>query len=122
MIDAVHAQFLRWAEYVLQPVPGDGGGGYGKNILLRILEGKGSLMPGAPSRSPPRLYVPPEALVVEAFLKEIDRKDARLIKVFYLSRYWTVEKRADKLKMSTRSLYLHLDRIHYLFLALQRSK
>lgn len=122
MIEEVHKKFLKWADYVRQPVGDPTPRGYGVNILQRIMEGKGSIMPGAPRGSgPKRLYIPPEALVVENFLKTLPRVDARLIRVFYLSPYWTVEKRAEKLKMPVRTLYERLDRIHYTFAALQRS-
>lgn len=122
MIDSVHQQFLKWASWVLQPVPGVVPAGYGKNILQRIIEGKGSLLPGAPKGSGlPRLYVPAEALVVEEYIKTIHSRDARVVRIFYLSPYWTVEERAWRLKLPVRTVYDRLDRIHKHFLAQQGS-
>lgn len=119
MIDEAHKQFQRWAAWVLAPEP-MGNLGFGKNILQRIKEGRGSLLPGSTSR-----VVPPMdsvALRVDKYIhKEMTVQDARLVKTFYLSPYWTVEKRALKLRVPVRTLYDRLERIHCTYMAHQRS-
>lgn len=110
MIDAMHERFRRWAGWVLEPSPGLSLG-YGKNILVRIQEGKGSLLPGATSRTVVG-RVDFVALDVEAWLKTIGRHDRYVLKVFYLSINLTAEEKAKKLKMPVRTLYDRVDRLH----------
>jgi len=117
MRDEAHLRFLKWGAWVLEPVPGDSLG-YGKNILLEILEGKGVILPKAPPGSGRKgITVDPIASEVDKYVREVlDGSDRFLVRVFYLTPFETVEHRAQRCKMSRRSMYDQIDRIHAAYL------
>jgi len=113
MIDEAHGHFLRWASWVRAPVGGISLG-YGPSILVKILEGKGRILPGGGGGA--GVGHDPMALQVQRFVDGLSRKDSTMVKTFYLDRTRTVEERAKKLKMPVRTLYDRLERIHALYL------
>lgn len=117
MQDAAHRDFTRWAAWLLAPDMGSGGApsGYGKSVLARIMDGRGQIMPGG--KGMVRVFVDPVGVQVDTWVKKLKREDARILKVFYLSRYWTVEKKAHRLGMPVRTLYWHIDRLHGAYLS-----
>ncbi len=122
MIDTAHKRFLRWGAWVLEPVPGHNLG-YGKNILLEILEGKGVILPKAPKGSGmKKINVDPVATEVDGFVKSLDREDRLMIRVFYLNPYWTVEQRAQRCGMSRRSMYDQVERVHRVYMVWLEAK
>lgn len=108
MIDEVHSQFRRWASWVLEPVGGIGLG-LGKNIMQKLVEGKGEFLPGGSSRV---IRNDPVANDVEEWLKTVSRNERFILKVFYLDQFKTNEEKAQRLKMSTRTLYDRIDKSH----------
>jgi hypothetical protein len=116
MVEEAHRIFGRWAAWVLAPVPGDSLG-YGKNILVKIMEGRGMIQPSAPRGSYVRVATDVVAMEVVEFMKGLDRYDSRLIKLFYLDQRTTVEQKAHRMYVSRKQFYLDLDRIHRAFLA-----
>lgn len=110
MIQHAHEKFRRWALWVLAPVPGHDLG-YGKNVLQRIREGRGQILPGAPRGSRPPIPSDPVALQVDGFVKTLPKEERRLIRTFYLDRSRTVEDRAESLGLPVRTMYDRLDRI-----------
>lgn len=112
MIDHVHLKFLQWATWTLDPGPGGGNGGYGKNILQRIREGKGELLPGAPSSAPRKVDAGPVVLDVDKFVRGCVETRRRLIKVFYLSRTLSSAEKATRLGMGLRTMYEHVEVTH----------
>ena len=113
MIDAVDKDLRRWASWVLEPTPGLNLG-YGQNILQRIREGHGQIMPSAPSRVSV-VRVDLVALTVEEWLKSLERSQRYVVKLFYLSTNLTVEEKAKRLHISRRALYDKVDRLHHLY-------
>lgn len=106
--------FRRWAAWTLQPDPTRFAGG-GANILQRILDGKGELLPGAPRGSGVRrMWSDPAATRVEEFMRELKREDKRLMKVFYLTDYNTHDK-ADYLGLPTRTMYYRINSLQKRF-------
>jgi len=121
MIDAVDRDLRRWASWVLEPTPGLNLG-YGQNILQRIREGHGQIMPSAPSRVNV-VRVDLVALDVEAWLKSLERGQRYVVKLFYLSSNLTVEEKAQRLHISRRQLYNRIENLQLAYqqwLALQR--
>lgn len=111
MIQHAHEKFRRWALWVLSPAPGFNLG-YGKNVCLRILEGKGQILPGAPPGSgSPRIHLDPVALQVDKFLKTRSRDEKTLVRTFYLDQFRTVEEKARKLSMPIRTMYDRLEQV-----------
>jgi hypothetical protein len=115
MIESVDKDLRRWADWVLEPAAGTNLG-YGGSVLQRIVEGRGQILPGAPSRVVV-VRVDMVAIGVEQWLTQLERSKKHTIKVFYLSTGLTNEEKAKKLKISRRGLY---DRIHNLHLEYQR--
>jgi hypothetical protein len=106
---------------VLEPTPGLNLG-YGQNILQRIREGHGQIMPSAPSRVNV-VRVDLVALDVEAWLKSLERGQRYVVKLFYLSSNLTVEEKAQRLHISRRQLYNRIENLQLAYqqwLALQR--
>jgi len=121
MIDAVDRDLRRWASWVLEPTPGLNLG-YGQNILQRIREGHGQIMPSAPSRVNV-VRVDLVALDVEAWLESLERGQGYVVKLFYLSSNLTVEEKAQRLHISRRQLYNRIENLQLAYqqwLALQR--
>lgn len=107
MIDSVDADFKRWAAWVLEPT----GGlhlGYGTNVLQRIREGHGQIMPSAPSRVNV-VRVDLVALGVEEWVKTLQRSQRYVVKLFYLSTNLTVEEKAKRLHITRRALYNRIE-------------
>lgn len=116
MIDEAHSRFLRWGAWVLEPVAGSSLG-YGKNILLEILEGKGVILPKAPRGSgQKRITVDPVAQDVDKYVRSLCTSDRVILRTFYLNPNMTVEDRAQRCGMLKRTLYNHLDRLHATYL------
>lgn len=110
MIEEVDRDLKRWAQWVLEPTPGLNLG-YGKNILQRIREGKGRVLPSAPSRVSV-IRVDLVALDVERWLKTLDRSSRYVVKLFYLTKNLSVEEKAKRLHCSRRALYDRIERLH----------
>lgn len=105
MIDEAHAQFLRWATWVKSGSNGINLG-YGKNLCQKLLEGKGEFLPGAPRGSGVANNHDPVALKVDKFVKEqCNPTERRILRTFYLEAFLSGEEKAERLKMSRRSLY-----------------
>lgn len=116
MRETAHLAFLRWGAWVLEPVAGDSLG-YGKNILLEILEGKGVILPKAPPGSGRKaITVSLEASKVDLFVRGLGGSDRKIIRTFYLNPNMTVEDRAQRCGMLRRTMYNHIDRIHGIYL------
>lgn len=122
MIPIAHEKFRRWAVWVLAPIPYSNLG-YGSNILARIREGKGRILPGAPKGSGPKTIERDQvAMEVDIFLRTCTKDEKRLIKTFYLSQGHTVEDRAKFLKIPVRTMYSRIERIQIKFInSLERS-
>lgn len=113
LIEYPHKCFLRWAAVVLAPVPGVNLG-YGKNILLKIVEGKGQIMPGAPRGSGvSKIHTDPMFHKVDKFLLGRSKEEGRLIRTFYLDQSITVARKAEKLGLPTRTMYSHIERAQH---------
>lgn len=111
MIEHAHDIFRRWAAYVLAPVPGHNLG-YGKSTLLKIMEGKGSILPGAPRGSGlPRIHTDAMAQKVEAFLKGVSKGERLLIRTFYLDQVHSVKWKAGRLGLPVRTMYYQLEQV-----------
>lgn len=111
MIKHAHEKFRRWAVWVLAPVPGINLG-YGKNILQKIYEGKGEILPGAPRGSGPmKVHTDPVASQVDKFLKTCSRDEKTLVRTFYLDQIHTVEEKAKKLHLPVRTMYDRLEQV-----------
>jgi len=116
MRDIAHLAFLKWGAWVLEPVPGENLG-YGKNILLEIVEGKGVILPKAPPGSGRKaITVSLEASKVDSFVRGLPSRERLIVRVFYLNPNWTVEQRAQRCGLLRRSMYNAIDRIHELYL------
>jgi len=116
MIPEAHAHFLRWAQWVKAPVGGVNLG-YGPSILVRIIEGKGLLLPGGGGVAG---ALDPVGAQVQRFVDKLARGDRLMVRVFYLDKIKTVEERAERLRMPVRTLYDRLDRIHALYLVVSQ--
>jgi len=113
MIPLAHLRFRRWADWTLSYTVG-GQLGYGRNVLARIMEGKGEILPGPPSCSGPKIMSPdPIATKVDRFLCTIPADEKFLIKTFYLSREWSSDEKAKHLKIPARTMYAQLERIQF---------
>lgn len=116
MIQTSHIKFLRWAVWTNSPLANAGccPVGYGGTVTARVVEGKGSILPGPPKGSGPRVHdVDRVASAVDTFIStKLDRAEKRLIKIFYLSREWSAADKANKLRMAERTMYDHLHSIH----------
>lgn len=113
MILWVHATFIEWARWVRRT--DEGPAGYGKSVLLKVMEGKGEILPGAPFIASRGLSdLDKRMLRVERFISQLSKRDRRLIKVFYLQPN-TVETKAKRLGMSKRSLYDRIHKVHTSF-------
>lgn len=111
MIQPAHDKFRRWAVWTLAPVPGVNLG-YGKNILQKIYEGKGEILPGAPSGSGPmKIHTDPVASQVDSFLRTCSRDEKTLVRTFYLDQVHTVEEKAKKLILPVRTMYDRLEQV-----------
>lgn len=110
MIECVDKEFKRWASWVLEPT----GGlhlGYGSNILQKIKEGRGQIMPSASVRVNV-VRVDLVALTVEEWIKTLKRSQRYVVKLFYLSTNLTVEEKAKRLHITRRALYNRIEALH----------
>ena len=122
MIYRAHERFSKWAAYVLEPVPGENLG-YGKNILLEIMEGKGVILPKAPPGSGrKKISVSETASEVDAYVKGLGRTDRLLVRTFYLNPMESVERRAQRCGMNRRTMYNQIERIHVEYLRVLEGK
>jgi hypothetical protein len=116
MIKNSHYKFLRWAVWMNSPLATAGccPAGYGSTITAKILEGKGTILPGPPKGSGPRVHdVDRVATAIDGFIcKQLDKTERRLIKVFYLTRNATATEKANKLRIAERTMFDHLHKIH----------
>ena len=85
-------------------------------MTAKIVEGKGSILPGAPKGSGPiKVESDRVASYVDYFIRQyLDKSQRRLIKIYYLESWRSVEDRASKLRLPARTLYDHLHKIHEL--------
>lgn len=116
MIVDADRMFKRWASWMLAPTPGLSLG-LGKNIMQKLVEGKGQFLPGSPRGSGPSNNYDPVAVKVEEFLKTRSRAEKTLIKTFYLSEYWTAQQKADRLKIPRRTMYSQVERVQAALMA-----
>lgn len=99
--------FKLWAAWTLQPDPTRYAGS--TNILQRISQGKGEILPGAPrGGGKAKMWSHPVATLVEQFFRELEREDKRLLKIFYLTDYNTHDK-ASYLGLPTRTMYYRIN-------------
>lgn len=113
MIPECHKRFQRWAEWT-QSGSGTVDLGIGRNILDRVMEGKGQILPGAPYKNSGRVYQDEVAVKVQTFTRTLRRSDLKLIQVFYL---WPVDVASDKaaqLNIPVRTMYSRLHNVHRL--------
>lgn len=116
MIKNSHAHFLRWAVWMHSSTNQSGGMpiGYGGTITAKIVQGKGSILPGRPKGSGPVLGETDRvASDIDSFIcKQLDKSERKLVKIFYLSRDLSIEAKAQKLRLAERTLYDHLHQVH----------
>lgn len=113
MIPESHSRLKRWAEWT-QAGSGFINLGGGASIESKIMEGRGTILPGAPytNSGRGRIYHDPIAIKVQAFVRTLSRKESRLIHIFYL---WPVDiasEKAAQLKLPVRTMYDKLHGIH----------
>lgn len=111
MVEEGHQLFRQWAKYEALYV----GGvhlGYGGTITAKILEGKGTILPGAPPGSGrAQVYIDEVSLRVGRFVAQCGKFDKEILKHYYLVDGYTVEEKAAMLKLSNRELYRRLHRL-----------
>lgn len=108
MIESVHKEFLHWAWWVKSPRGGINLG-YGKNVLQRIREGRGQVLPGstvAVTSKDAQM-----ASKVDLFVRGLPRDDRFLVRSYYLSGQ-TASDVAKWVGLPRRTMYGQLDRIH----------
>lgn len=102
----------RWAVWQLAPIPGHSLG-YGRNILDRVMEGQGAILPGPPRCSGPvKIHTDAVAGQVEDFLRQQPPEFRKLAQVFYLRQDLTAGERSVELKLAIRTMYRRLDMLH----------
>lgn len=111
MVEEGHQLFRQWAKYEKIYV----GGvylGYGGTVTAKIMDGKGTILPGAPPGSGrPRVYIDEVGIWVGRFVAHCGDLDREVIKHYYLVEGYTVDEKAAMLKLSNRELYRRLHRL-----------
>jgi len=86
--------------------------GYGGTVTARVLEGKGTILPGAPKcGGRKKTEVDPTAVKVGKFIEGLSGKEKKILKVWYIEDHLSVEEKATRLSMGLRSVYHALERL-----------
>ena len=106
-----HELFQRWAKDQRSYVQGFDLG-YGGTVCARILDGKGTLLPGAPRGSGMRkTEVDAVAVKVEKFVSSLDGRERKIVKTYYCEFSLSVEEKAQRLQVGVRVMYHSIDRL-----------
>lgn len=80
--------------------------GYGSSVLLRVMEGKGEILPGPPKGSGPKtIHIDPISMKVGKFVAQLKRADREFIKLYYLEDAYNIEEKAKMLRVQKRVIY-----------------
>ena len=106
MIPEAHRKFKEWAAWEKQSVPATNLG-YGVQVIARIMEGKGEILPGPPKGSGrKRADINPAMMRIHIFVARLPSRDKRVIMEVYCGKPgYTMEEKAARLRMATRTMY-----------------
>lgn len=106
-----HELFQRWAKDQRSYVQGFDLG-YGGTVCARILDGKGTLLPGAPRGSGMRkTEVDPVAVKIDKFVNGLDGREKKVIKTYYCEPALNVDEKARRLQVGVRAMYHAIEKL-----------